>query len=385
MTNDSRQLNILAIIPYRVKPVTTGGQKSIAFFYDYFSKLVNLTGVTIKSASQNKKDYAYELIPLFSDSPLRYINPFYFFSLRNIIKKRKITHVIIDHPYFGWLGILLKKSLRIKLIIRSHNIEGLRFKSIGKWWWKILWYYERMVHKSADINFFVTAEDQQYAVTHFGIEEACCAIIPFGIEREKPPTAEEKAIAKKAVCKTHNLNESKSLLLYSAALNYMPNVQGLDFILTQLNPLLLESGLPYNILISGSGLPGKYDKLKAYTDKNITYAGFVDDIDQYFTAADIFLNPVSEGGGIKTKAVEALAANCTLISFKNGAIGIPENIAGEKLTIVADNDAQSFAANSMLTIGNTTSRHIPASFFLFFSWKNIAQNAKNKIAALLSY
>ena len=384
MLNDNQQLNILAIIPYQVKPVTTGGQKSIALFYDYFSKLVNLTGVTVKSAAQNAEDFGYDLIPLFSESPLRYINPAYFFSLRSIIKRKSITHVMIDHPYFGWLGIMLKKMLGVKLVVRSHNIEGLRFKSVGKWWWRILWNYERMVHRSANLNFFVTAEDLQYAVSRFGLKETSCAVIPFGIEREQAPSAAEKLANKKNVCERHKLNPAKPLLLYSAALNYAPNQQGLDFILEKLNPLLLQSGQFYNILISGTKLAEKYDSLKAYADKNIVYAGFVNDIDQYFTAADIFLNPIAEGGGIKTKAVEALAANCTLISFENGAIGIPRNMAGEKLKVVPNNDAQLFAT-AVLDVVNIEPQAIPGSFFHFFSWRNIAQRAKKKMEDLSSY
>lgn len=384
MTSENSRLNILAIIPYRVRPVTTGGQKSIALFYDYFSKLVNLTGITVKSATENKREYSYELIPLFSDSATRYINPAYFFSLRKIIKRKKITHVMIDHPYFGWLGILLKSMLGVKLIVRSHNIEGLRFKSMGKWWWKILWNYERKVHRSANINFFVTEEDRQYAIDHFAINKNTCTVIPFGIDKENAPSPDEKLTAKGIVCKRHNLDKSKTLLLYSAALNYPPNVMGLDFILEELNPLLLQSAQPYNILISGSKLAQQYNNLEAYVNQHITYAGFVDDIDQYFAAADIFLNPIAEGGGIKTKAVEALGANCTLISFQNGAIGIPANIAGEKLKVVPNNDAQAFT-NRILAACNTASPNIPESFFLFFSWRNIAQRAKDKISETLSY
>lgn len=378
VNNNDTQINVLAIIPYRVKPITTGGQKSIALFYDYFSRLVNLTGVTVKSAGENAADYRYTLIPLFSDSPSRYINPMYFFTLKKIIKRKDSEFVMIDHPYFGWLGILLKKFTGIKLIIRSHNIEGLRFRSIGKWWWNILWHYEKWIYRFADIVFFVTAEDRQYAIKHFKLKESNCSVLPFGIEQEKAPSFEDKDAAKKIVCKKHTLDEKIPLLLYSAALSYLPNQQGLDFILTQLNPSLLKSGRPYNILISGSKLPEQYHQLKAYAHLNITFAGFVDDIEQYFTAADIFLNPIAEGGGIKTKAVEALAADCTVISFENGAIGIPKNIAGKKLEIVANNDADAFA-NTILNICKAPEENIPAAFFDFFSWERIVLRAKEKI------
>lgn len=372
------QINILAIVSYRVRPITTGGQKSIALFYEYFSKLVNLTCVTVKSAKENAGEYTFDMIPLFADTSSRYINPSYFFSLKKIVQQKKITHIMIDHPYFGWLAILLKKVLGVKLIVRSHNIEGIRFKSIGKWWWKILWQYEKRVHRAADINFFVTNEDMQYAVNSFGIKMNTCAVIPFGIEREEAPSQQEKIKAKQKVCQQHKLDATKPLLLYSATFNYLPNLQGLDFIIKQLNPILKESGQAYNILISGSKLPGTYNKLSDYADNNITYAGFVDDIDLYFSAADIFLNPISEGGGIKTKLVEALAANCSVISFENGAIGIPAGITGKKLDVVANNNVKLFA-DKTLNACTLSDENIPSAFFNFFSWKSIAERAKEKI------
>jgi len=80
-----------------------------------------------------------------------------------------------------------------------------------------------------------------------------------------------------------------------------------------------------------------------YKEKNIIYAGFVDDINLYFKGADIFINPVIDGGGIKTKVVEALGYDLSVISTQSGAIGIPEEITGGKLLVLPDNDWTEFA------------------------------------------
>ena len=66
----------------------------------------------------------YEVLNVLSNSKLRYINLFYFFTLRNIIRKKKITHFIIEHPYYGWLGFCSKWFCKIKLVVHSHNIES---------------------------------------------------------------------------------------------------------------------------------------------------------------------------------------------------------------------------------------------------------------------
>ncbi len=113
--------------------------------------------------------------------------------------------------------------------------------------------------------------------------------------------------------------------------------------------------------------------LKEYADKNIIYAGFVDDIILYFKAADVFINPVNDGGGIKTKLVEALGYNLNAVSTTNGAIGIDAKICNGKLLLCENEDWQGFV-NKMLqaiTINDTMQQEFYDKFF----WGNIAKNA----------
>lgn len=370
-------IKVLSIAPYRYLPVTTGGQKNIALFYKYFSAHVNLTCVTVRNNNTDSEGN-YTILPLLSTSAFRYINLFYFFTIKRVIKQQEITHIMLEHPYYGWLGYLLKIFLKVKLIIHSHNIEGLRFKSLNKWWWKILWRYEKKIHAIADLNFFITEEDKEYAITHFKLSPQKCALLTYGTEQASAYTQEDKKAAKNVLCKLYNITETKPLLLYSAALGYGPNRQGLDTILNKIAPLLRQQNIPHNIIICGGGLPAAYNYLSGYKEKNIIYAGFVEDISLYYKAADIFLNPISEGGGIKTKLVEALAANATAVSFKTGAIGVPPNITGNKLFTADDNDAIAFV-ECLQTGLNSIYEDVPKAFFDHFYWERIAEEGASVI------
>ncbi|MBS1749962.1 MAG: glycosyltransferase family 4 protein [Bacteroidetes bacterium] len=366
--------NVLGIASYRFLPAITGGQKGIALFYKYFSGYVQLYCASVSDMSIDAKEGDYEIIPVFSKSSLRYINPFYFFRLRRIIKEKAITHILLEHPYYGWLGYLLKKFGGVKLIVHSHNIEGLRFKSLGKWWWRILMYYEKRVYRKADMNFFITEEERIFAIQNFGLKKDSCITITYGTELQTSTTSNQKAAAKKTVCKIHDINEDIPLLLFSAAFNYMPNQKALDNILFDINPKLFSSERPYHILICGPGLPDHYEQLSGYKSKHITYAGFVDDINLYFCAADVFINPIREGGGIKTKVVEALAANCSVISYRSGAYGVPVEVTGGKLCLT--DDAGEFAECVLKNMTISTSS-VPEAFFKHFNWKEITKNAAN--------
>lgn len=371
-----QSINVLGLVSYPFLPARMGGQKCIAFFYSFFSKKIHFTCVCTKSNDSSKAEY--EIMNILSNSPFRYINILYFFRLRNIIQQKKITHLQIEHPYYGWLALLLKRFCNIKLIVHSHNIEGLRFKSIGKWWWPILLSYEKVVHRNADYNFFITDEDKEYALVHFKLDPSKCSTITYGVEWKQIPTIIEKSDAKNSVQQKHGIDRNTCILLFNGVFSYKPNLDGLKMILQDINPLLQKyQDIKYKILICGKGLPLEMNELKEYKDQNVIYAGFVEEVDTYFKAADIFLNTTTSGGGIKTKLVEALGYNTTVISTHNGAIGVDASICNGKLIIVENNTPQEFVT---AIIGNVnTPVNTPDSFYNTFYWGNIVKKAINLI------
>ena len=319
-----------------------------------------------------------EFLPILSNRPSRYINPFLLLKLKSIIKQKNITHLILEQPFYGWLGVLAKWFFKIKLIIHAHNIESLRFKSTGKWWWGILWHYERFVYRQANINFFISDEDRNYAITTFKLNKINCHTITYGFDFNTPPTQEEKSNAKKRILLYHNIPSTDKILLFNGTLDYKPNLDAVNYILEHINPILLsQKDFHYKIIICGKNLPPEYTDLKAYKNKHIIYAGFVDDISAYFKGADIFINPVTDGGGIKTKLVEALGNNLFCISTAEGAYGVPVSITGKKLKIVAEKNWGMFAQAIIET--NPNDGQINETFFNHFYWENIALKAKDAI------
>jgi polysaccharide biosynthesis protein PslH len=358
---------VVSIVPYKFLPPKIGGQKGIAFFNNYFSRCVQLTCITIKS---NENGYAktYEAIPFFSESRLRYINPLYVLKLNRLIKTKKATHILLEHPYMGWMLLLVKKFTSAKLIVHSHNMEGLRFKTIGKWWWKVLWHYERAIHRQADYNFFIHEEDRQYAIKNFGLKNEKCMVATYGIEANTPPTESEVVQAKDYVKKTHGIGDKEKILLFAGSFNYKPNCDALEFIDKTLAPLLQEKKFQYKILICGPWL-----NTGLSTHPNVIITGFVDDINLYFKAADVFVNPVQDGGGIKTKLVEALGYNANAVSTLNGATGVDPAICNGKLIVVNNTDPQTFA-NSVIEVSKTQA-NISPEFYKQFYWGYITKKA----------
>ena len=362
---------VISLVSYPFLPAKLGGQKGIALFNQYFAKHTRLVCITTQK-NQPAAAEGYEVINSISNSKLRYINVFLFFRIRRLIKKEQATHLLLEHPYYGWLGILLKWFTPVKLVIHSHNIEAQRWKTLGRWWWPVLFSYEKMTHRAAHYNFFIREEDRLFAIEQFGLQPTRAATITYGIDWDAPPTALEKLQYKLKLQQIHGIKPKTTIFLFNGTLDYGPNLDAVKTILDDINPRLVQTQKQYKIIICGKGLPSGMRELKDYAHQHIVYAGFVDDISLYFKGCDVFINPVIDGGGIKTKLVEALGYNLDVISSFSGATGVPATITGNKMKIVADNDWQGFADHMLEPLEPGI---IPLAFFDHFYWKNIAAKA----------
>jgi glycosyltransferase involved in cell wall biosynthesis len=124
-------------------------------------------------------------------------------------------------------------------------------------------------------------------------------------------------------------------------------------------------------LIAGKGLPEPLQNTIKQTNGQIRYMGFISDLDAFLKACDIMLNPVLLGGGIKTKAVEALGYDKVVISTHTGAAGILPEVCGDNLHITEDGNWQAFTDAIISHIGQQP--HISASFYDTYYWGNIAK------------
>ena len=368
---------VLNIVPYPYLPYFSGGQKLIAHFNHYLGEqcVLHVAGT---ADNDNKLADTYTLHPVLKKSRLRYVDIGSFFRIKKLINKEQIDTVIIEHPYLAWLGLVLKMSCKVNLIVHTHNIEYERFRTLNKSWWPVLKWYESFVLRKADKIFCITEDDRQWMITKLNLSSGKCVVVPYGITQKQMPA--DKLQSKQEVCKIHKLDPAQPIFLFNGLLDYKPNLDALRAILEQINPLLQKKGLQYNILVTGKRLPAELNELKAWNTQQVYYAGFVDDIDLYFKAADLFLNPVQSGGGVKTKMIEAIACGTTVVSTKTGATGIELSVTVDKLILVDDNDWDEFAKAIEKTAQKQS--NTPADYYSYYNWQHIAKHVVSAITTV---
>ena len=361
---------LLVIAPYQYLPYFSGGQKSIAQFLDYLGRETDLTVISV-SGNDPSLIKSYKHLPwLKKRSFSKYFDLSLISRLTTLIKKEKFDAIIWEHPYYTWLASMIRKRTAVKTVLHIHNIEYQRFQSTGKWWWPLLRTYEKRFFAIADEILFVSPEDKKFAVEKWGIKEGKCIEVAFGVEISKYPV--DKDSCKKELKTIHQVANDEKILLFNGLLDYKPNLDALLVILKEINPVLLQCpDFKYKIIICGKRLPAELSELKDYADRNIVYAGFVNDIETYFKGADLFLNPVQSGGGIKTKMVEAIAFGTTVITTETGAMGIHKDICGRKLIVVPDNTWKDFAEAIVKNADNV--EITPASYYDYYYWGSIVK------------
>lgn len=366
-------MKVASIAPYTYLPYQSGGQKLIAQFYEYLAKEAEVHVVGTKANDQSLVK-GYKLHPLLSTSILRYANILLFFPIRKLMKANKINVIIFEHPYLAFLMWMLKMA-GFTIVLHTHNIEFLRFKSLNKWWWPLLRLYERVAFKISDKIFFIGKDDMDTALREFPISSEKCHVIPFGIANNAPAT--DKASANLKIREEWELPSNTAILLFTGHYSYQPNVDAVRNIIEHVAPQLQASWQQsYKIIITGKGLPEDLQVL-IHSKTDIVYAGFVSDIDTYFKGADVLLNAVLAGGGVKTKLIEAIGNGTTVVSTVSGALGVDRNVCGNKLLVTADNDWEGFAGG--ITKHGLTNQTTDRAFYQSYYWGNIARKAKEII------
>jgi glycosyltransferase involved in cell wall biosynthesis len=364
MPHDNKK--IISITWYKVLPPKFGGQKGIALFNHYLSRLHPLACVC-SGNNEVSQDIPYKVLPVLPVSKSQFLQPSVWKKIKDIAKKERATHILLEHPYHGLAAVRAKKATGVLLIIHSHNIEFQRFRQTGKWWWRLLKSYEKWVHRKADLNLFKTEEDRAYAIEQFGLNASQCIVVPYGIEK---PVAIDKPKARQLIRARHGIQPDEKILLFAGTLDYKPNALAVESIFNELAPRLLKERFAGKIIICGRNQYLAFHYLQKLSHPAVIIAGEVADINNYFAAADVFINPVRSGGGVQTKNMDALAYDCNVVCFSTMNPAAIVKLAGNKLFMAAD--WPSFI--KQLLKASQQQEATPAAFFEEYNWQKIVAN-----------
>ena len=356
---------MLSLVWFPVFPARFGGQKGIADFYKALSRYVMIDCLCAK----NNQPLTVENLVIIPDLPnekWQFFNPKVWRKIVQQFRNASYRYVLIEFPYYGFMGYWLRRKGAVYLL-HAHNIESQRFRSLGKWWWRLLFFYEKWSMQQANLVLFKTVADQSYARQNFFLPKEKTYVLPYGVNLTKE---QDRIACRRFLEKTYNVRPDEKILLFAGTLDYEPNAEAVSAIYHQIAPLLCKENRPFKILICGRNKIASFSYLKNLQHDNVIQAGFVPDVEVFFIGADVFINPVEKTFGVQTKILDSVAMNLNVVAFEQASAGLPSYLLDRKIFLAKKNEYEDFVQRIMEAIDRQ--QPTPPQFFKDLSWNSIA-------------
>ncbi len=204
----------------------------------------------------------------------------------------------------------IRKISKAKCILRAHNIEfdiwdDLQLNEgnpLKKWYLnqlvKALRKEEIAYYKQLDLILSLSTDD-------IGKIDKICStptrFIPVSIEN--------------TVCKT---NYSSNSLCFIGSYNWEPNVEAINWFLSDLNPIIQQS-IPVQVEIAGKDGATVF---KDNSSASVQFKGFVESPSEFLKENGIFIAPMKSGSGVKIKVLEAMSNGLPCVLTPKAAEGL---------------------------------------------------------------
>lgn len=222
-------------------------------------------------------------------------NSRYAFMIPSRIKKVVVYHDL-HHAIYSQLAQLEKRLFKKVLLL----IECLKF-----------YIYEKRLDKTVDLNIFLNPVEMLSLPRH-------SVHIPHIVNGD---------IRYRPARETEYFN-----ILFIGGYNHPPNRRSVAFLVQQMLPRLAALNVRFKIHIVGPDTEKFSPLIDGHPHRNhVILRGFISDINEAFHDMDIALFPILDGGGIKTKLIDALAAGVPVVTTPKGVEGLadlPEDAIG---------------------------------------------------------
>jgi len=271
---------------------------------------------------------------------------------------------VADFPH---AGVLLPESIGAASVMFTHNIEAEiyeRHAAVARFPQRLVWQnevrkmrrYEADTLRRFDVVIAVSARDGVGLRNQYGLERI--ELIDTGVDLDfypfSPPPTEP-------------------VLVFSGAMDSRSNIDGIEFLLGDVWPLigraradaraiLVGRNPPPRLVAKAQGLPWRF-------------TGFVDDIRPHIVAAQVSAIPLRVGSGTRIKAFEAMALGRPVVSTTLGVEGLA--ITPGEHFLAADTAADFAAAILRLFDDAALRAHLAhaarARLEERFSWTHVAR------------
>lgn len=120
-------------------------------------------------------------------------------------------------------------------------------------------------------------------------------------------------------------------LIFTGNMSYPPNVMAAEYLVREIMPLVWKHNPDIKVALVGAN---PSNRVKVLGSSKVTVTGFVEDINEYYSSASVFIAPMQIGTGLQNKLLEAMAIQlpCITSTLANNALGA----TNEENILIAD-------------------------------------------------
>ncbi len=326
LLNNGHQVTVLAITTPKHPVVLESLSKEYLENTNFQTVFID-TSIRLRDAFFNlftKKSYNIE----------RFISVNFTKQIQKILNQEDFNVIIIESLFVSPYIPTIKSLSKAKIVLRAHNVEHKIWERISKntknpikkryinLLAKRLKKFEIEVFKTIDGIAAMTKVDE-YDFKSLGFKKKITAI-PTGYIIS---TEEEE----------NNKSVEENSIFHIASMDWLPNVEGVDWFLHNVWPRINQSETNANLYLAGREMPESYFNLKI---PKVIVVGKVKSAKDFYLSKKIMIVPVLSGSGMRIKIIEGMALGKVIISTTIGAEGI--NCTSGKNIIIADSP-QDFA------------------------------------------
>lgn len=224
--------------------------------------------------------------------------------------------VLSSYPYQAFMLVGPAARARVPLVYDAQNVEVDRFRGLGHpLRAQVVRAAEAFLCARARAVLAVTVEDQRLLERHYGRRST---LLPNGVDL----TCFHPAAPERGLVDRYGLR-GRRVALFFGSLDYGPNRDALRFLVREAWPVVRGRVPGATLLVVGRRPPDG-----ARGAAGVVVTGPVDDIAAHIRLAHVVAVPLSTGGGMRLKVVEALACGQTVLSTPFGATGVPADGEG---------------------------------------------------------
>ena len=237
-------------------------------------------------------------------------------AIQQELQKENYDFVIFESLFAAVYAPNLRPYSKARFIYRAHNIEHQIWKDLAgntknlpkKWYLNQLAYSLKWAERSiwsedqGGLDLILTISDTDLSIIE-GQTLTACRYLPASIAH---PT-QQSTLASQQLC-------------FLGAFNWKPNIEAVDWFLTQIFPALKQRHPDIIFHIAGKGA----EQIKHWQQTGVVVHGFVPDAKEFIATHGIFVGCLQSGSGVKMKILEAMSVGAPIVLSNKSADGLPD-------------------------------------------------------------